>query len=319
MGRPRAFAGLIRCMQGMFQRVWQWGRVYEGLYQYDYKTRPYRVHPLLAEGMPEVSEDGLVYTIRLRPGILFQDDACFPEGRGREVCAADVVYSIKRIADVQNGSGGYWAFRGRIEGLDAFRAASSDGPVDYAQEVEGLRALDEYTLQLRLTEPYPQLLWVLAMMYASVVPMEAVEHYGEELKRHPVGTGPYQLKEWRRNYRLEYVLNPNWRPRDPAAWKAGGGQGMSPAYQRLVYLVMDDASTRWLAFLNGQLALYSDIAQDNWDVIFSADGTLSDTLTEQGLRLHTISGLNVYYIGFNMDDPVVGTNKKTAAGADLCV
>ncbi|MGE4488839.1 MAG: ABC transporter substrate-binding protein, partial [Kiritimatiellales bacterium] len=101
------------------------GRVYEGLLDYAYLDRPYRVQPLLAESMPEVSDDGLTYTFKIRPGIYFQDDACFPNRKGRELCAEDFVYSIKRVADLKTASSGYWAFNGRIVGLDEWRAATA--------------------------------------------------------------------------------------------------------------------------------------------------------------------------------------------------
>ena len=111
-------------------------KIYEGLVQYAYLDRPYRVEPLLVEAMPDISADGLTYTFRLRKGIYFQDDPCFTAtgGKGRELTAEDFVYSIKRIADAKNASSGYWAFNGRIVGLDEFRAASGGSePTDYGR------------------------------------------------------------------------------------------------------------------------------------------------------------------------------------------
>ena len=178
------------------------GKIYEGLLQYAYWDRPYRVEPLLAAALPEVSADGRVWRFTLRPGIFFADDPCFAAtgGKGREVVAEDVAYSIRRIADLKVGSGGYWVFRGKIAGLDEFREASRDAaPTDYGRAVEGLRATGRYELEIRLTQPYPQLPWVMAMPYAFVVPREAVEHYGAEFVNHPVGTGPYVLAEARQN------------------------------------------------------------------------------------------------------------------------
>ena len=294
-------------MAGDVSTILAVSRVYEGLYQYDYTSRPYRLIPKLAAGMPDVSADGLVYTIRLRDDVFFQDDPCFTqtEGRGRNLVAADLLYSILRIADVKTGSGGYWAFRGKIAGLDAFREHSSVAETtDYRQRVEGLQALDERTLQIRLLAPYPQLLWILAMPYAYAVAPEAVAYYGEGFNTHPVGTGPYRLTSWIRNYRLEYERNTAWRPAPNIR------EQVVNRPERLVYYVMDDSSTRWLAFLNGQLDLYTDIARDNWDVIFTEDMKINPILLNAGIQEHSISGLNVYYIGFNMDDPIVGANKK---------
>ena len=187
------------------------GRVYEGLLEYSYLDRPYHLQPMLASAMPDVSVDGLTYTFRLRCGIYFQDDACFPGGKGRELTAEDFVYSIKRVADLKTASSGYWAFNNRIVGLDEFRASTAGAaPTDYNAPVEGLSAPDRYTLQFKLKEPYPQLLWVLAMNYAFVVPCEAVGFYGDDFINHPVGTGPYILSQYSNNYRIEFVRNPKW-------------------------------------------------------------------------------------------------------------
>ncbi|HQQ04883.1 MAG TPA: ABC transporter substrate-binding protein [Kiritimatiellia bacterium] len=274
------------------------GKVYEGLLQYSYLDRPYRLEPLLAEEMPDVSPDGLVFTFRLKRGVHFHDDPCFPGGKGRELTAEDFIYSIKRAADKKNLSTGWWAFNGRIQGLNEFReAAAGESPTDYSVPVAGLTAPDPHTLQITLTRPFPQLLWILAMPYAYAVPREAVEYYGENFVSHPVGTGPFILSEWRRNYRLEYRRNPAWH-------------GGAPGLERIVEYMIGDSSTRWLAFLTGQLDFYKDISHDNWDVIFRDGGRLAPELAARGIRASGIAGLDTYYIGFNMDDPVVGHNKK---------
>jgi ABC-type transport system substrate-binding protein len=315
------------------------GKVYEGLYQYVYHARPYRVEPLLAEGLPEVSKDGLTYTIRIRPGIRFQDDPCFVEsnGQGRELTAEDFVYSIKRVADQKNASTGFWAFRDRIEGLDDFREQSgrTEESTNYDQAVAGLEAIDRYTLRIRLRQPYPQLLWILTMPYAYAIPREAVEYYGEAFFKHPVGTGPFVLSEWRRNYRLVYDRNPRWHaaqsnglkrrsapfvrgpggPRyeggSPSKDGATGADEMSlPGVDRIVEVIISDSSTRWLAFMRGQMDWYADISRDNWEAVINADNTLNQALVDRGIRMTSIPALNTFYIGFNMDDPVVGKNAR---------
>ena len=157
-------------------------KIYEGLLQYDYLARPYRVIPLLAESMPTISSNGLTYTFSIRRDIYFQDDVCFEEGKGRELTAHDFVYSIKRVADVKNSSSGFWAFNNRILGLNDFHDHSKEAEeTDYDFEVEGLTAVDRYTLQIKLTKPYPQLLYILTMHYSYAVPREAVEYYGKDL------------------------------------------------------------------------------------------------------------------------------------------
>jgi oligopeptide transport system substrate-binding protein len=300
-------------------------RVYEGLVQYAYLDRPYHVEPLLAEALPDISADGLTYTFTIRRGIYFQDDPCFVEtgGRGRELVAEDFVYSIKRVADQKNLAVGYWVYNDRIVGLDEFRAASGGPePTDYGQVVEGLRAPDRYTLQIQLKQPYPQLMWILTMHYAYAVPREAVEYYGSEFVNHPVGTGPYLLHSFRQNYRYEFVRNPKWAEtgrveRYPESGAPGdAGEGLLdnagqpiPFIDRVIQYVVDDDSTQWLMFLRGQFES-SGISRDNWDVVLNQERMLTPEIEKLGIRLLTVPTLNIYYVGFNMDDPVVGPNKK---------
>ncbi len=300
-------------------------RVYEGLLQYSYLARPYRLEPCLASTMPEVSEDCLIYTFKIRRGAFFQDDFCFTasSGKGRELTAEDFVYSIKRVADVKNSSSGYWAFADRVEGLDAFRELSAKSAVtDYDHPVAGLQALDRYTLRIKLTRPYPQLLWILAMHYAFAVPREAVEFYGLDFVSHPVGTGPYCLKDWTRNYRLEFMRNPKWAetgrfeyfPAPPADLGTeldlmfDPNQPL-PFIDRVVQYVINDTSTMWLMFISGQLES-SGISRDNFEAVITGDRELAESLRKRGIQLYTTPVLETYYLGFNMDDPVLGRNKK---------
>ncbi len=298
-----------------------YAKVYEGLLRYSWTARPYRLVPNLAAGMPEISADGLVCTVRLRHGIRFADDPCFRAsgGRGRELTAADFVYSWKRVADPRTGSSGWWAFQGRIVGLDDFRdTARAAASTDYDLPVAGLETPEPYTLRIRLTRPYPQLPFVLAMHYAFAVPREAVEAYGDQFGNHPVGTGPYVLASWRRNYRMEFVRNPSWAaagrvetfdPPDDAP--LGAPRAARPAADRLVYLFVGDPSTQWQLFLRGELD-WMGVGREAWARITDGRGNLRAEWRDRGFQLvGTAPGecSDVFFFGFNMDDPVVGRNR----------
>lgn len=297
-------------------------RVYEGLLQVSYLDRPYRLEPLLATALPERSEDGLRYTFHIRPDIYFSDDPCFAGGRGRELTAEDFVYSIKRIADQKVASTGWWAFEGRIRGLDDFRAASGgDTATDYDKPVSGLRASGRHTLEIELTKPYPQFLWILAMHYGSAVPREAVEYYGERFGSNPVATGPYRITDWRRNYRIIFERNPKWpetgridrypasgEPEDEARGLLASAGRPLPLIDRIVCYVVSDSATQWMMFLNGQLDA-SDISRDNWSVVVDEQGNLLPELLERNIQLSIAQQLRITYLGFNMDDPVLGSNR----------
>lgn len=298
------------------------GKIYEGLVQYSYLDRPYKVIPNLAASMPDISSDGLVYTFKIRSGIYFQDDPCFAlnGGKGRELSAEDFVYSIKRVADLKNRSVGYWVYNNRISGLDEFREKSGGSdPTDYDMDIEGLKAIDKYTFRIKLTKPYPQLIWILTMPYGFALPREAVEYYGEDVLNHPVGTGPFVLKSWRRNYRVEFVRNLKWietgrmeyypATGDDADAAAGllDDAGMRlPFLDRIVQYVISDQSTEWLKFVTGELDS-TGISRENWDAVITQQGMLADSLVKRGVRLYKSPTLNIFYVGFNMDDPVVGS------------
>jgi ABC-type transport system substrate-binding protein len=301
-------------------------RVYEGLLQHSYLERPFKLEPLLCTAMPDVSPDGLVYSFRLRPGIRFSDDPCFTNraGRGRELVAEDFVYSLKRLADLKNASVAWWILDGKIKGLDAFREASGgDAPTDYAAPVEGLRALDAHSLRIELTQPYAQLLWVLAMHHCVAVPREAVEFYGDQLTVHPVGTGPFVLNDWVRNYRLEFVRNPAWAasgrvdrypdkgaPGDAEAGLLADAGRPLPLCDRVVEYVISDPATEWLMFLNGQLDQIRAIARDNWDLVVDEHRRLRPGLAERGIQLFSGPQMSIGYFGYNMDDPLFATNAR---------
>jgi ABC-type transport system substrate-binding protein len=296
-------------------------KVYEGLYEYEYLVRPYTVRPILAEGMPEVSPDGLTYTFHLRKGVHFADDKCFPDGKGREVTAADFLYSWKRVADVKTKSNCFWIFEERVVGINEYHEASMKRQVSYDEPVEGFQAPDRYTIQIKLTQPYPQLIWVLTMSYTFVVPHEAVEVYGEEFLNHPVGTGPFYVADWKyRNYGITYRRNPTYHgdayPQHGETSDDGRGlledAGKSiPFLDEIHQYVISDTSTEWLMFLSGQLG-QSGISKDNFSAVMTPQQGLNDELKQRGIWLDKSPELWTVYLGFNMEDPVVGraTNPK---------
>lgn len=289
-------------------------RVYETLFQYHYLKRPYELEPLLAEAMPEVSKDKLTYTIKIRPGVKFQDDAAFPDGKGRELEAKDFVYSLMRIADPKNQSPGWWILEGRMIGLDKWREdMKAKGTTDYEQKIEGLEALDKYTLQIKLVKPYPQLLNVLAMPYAAAVPREAVEKYGQEFINHAVGTGPFRLENFRPAEIVTYVKNPTyWGSKYPTEGEAGdqekgllanAGQTL-PLVDRVEVRVMVESQPRWLNFQTGELEVVG-IPKDNFKDAVTPDVKLTKELEDKGVTLHKIPALDFTYTAFNLESDVV--------------
>lgn len=120
------------------------------------------------------------------------------------------------------------------------------------------------------------------------------------------GTGPYRLTKWTKNHEMVFTKNPSWR-----GWKECAAQSSDlEPFDTVRYLVVDDPSTQWLMFLNGDLDFLGEISRDNWDVVVGADGEIDPRLKAQGVTLHSIESIDIRYIGFNMRDKVLGGNKK---------
>lgn len=303
--------------------------IYEGLLQYHYLKRPYVLQPALAESMPTVTPDGLTYTFKIKKGVKFQDNPCFPEGKGRELTAEDFVYSFKRLADPNLASDGFWIFDGKIKGLNEWAANVKAKKADYSTAIDGLQAADKYTLVLKLTQPYYQLEYVLAMPFAVAVPKEAVDKYGAEFLNNPVGTGPYMLEkasDWVRGSKLTLKKNPNWRgetfPSEGEATDQANGLLADagkpiPFAEKLVIHELPEDQPRWQNFMKGNLD-FVVIPKDNFDTAMK-DGKVAPDLAKKGMRIDISPAMEVTYFGFNMKDPLLGKNRDLRRAISLAV
>lgn len=283
-------------------------KIYEGLLAYHYLKMPYELIPNLAEAMPEISADGITYTFKIKQGVLFQDDVAFPNGKGREVEAADFVYSIKRLADSKNQAPGWWVLDGKLKGLNEWRDKNAKLPAtNYDEEVEGLKALDKYTLQFKLAKPFPQFLYALAMGFTTVVSKEVVAKYGKEFINHPVGTGPYVLPKFDQGKRLVYTKNPTFReklyPSDASPeYKhllADAGKKL-PLVDKVIVHVMVESQPAWLKFNKGEVD-YFGVPKDNFATAVK-DNKISGDLANKGIVLDINPQLDITHTSFNYDN-----------------
>jgi ABC-type transport system substrate-binding protein len=292
--------------------------LFDAPYEYDPLARPARLRPNTAAAPPELSGDYRTLTIRIRPGIYFADDAAF-KGRRRELTAQDYVYSWKRLYDPRWKSQNLHLVEGaRLLGLEELRRAAvrDRTPFDYDREVDGLRALDRYTLQVKMAEPNPRLHQMLAAAQPfGAVAREVVEAYGDDIVAHPVGTGPFRLAAWRRSSRIVLERNPGFRDKrydaqppadDPElAAEAALLQGRRlPLVDRVEVAIIQESQPRWLAFLQGQLdqlAVPIDLQE-----IAAPDGQLAPHLHRRGVRLRRQPLADATVTYFNMDHPTVG-------------
>jgi ABC-type transport system substrate-binding protein len=294
--------------------------IFDGLYHYDHLARPFKVTPNAADGMPEVTDDFRTWTIRIKPGIYFADDPAF-KGKKRELVAQDYVYQWKRFFDPANKSPVYSGFKEEgVIGVEALReeALKTKKPFDYDREVEGIRAIDRYTLRFKLENPRPRFIYTLASGdLIGGVAREVVEAYGDKIMEHPVGTGPFRLAQWRRSSLIVLERNPNYREvhyEDEVNPHPDDAEGRAmverfrgrrlPMLDRVEISVIEVSQPRWLAFLNSQFDLlpvpleFANAAAPN--------GNLAPNLAKRGIGLQRIVNADRTLFYFNMDDPLVG-------------
>jgi ABC-type transport system substrate-binding protein len=293
--------------------------IFEAPYQYEFLARPVRLRANTAASLPESSEDFKTWTVRIKPGIYFADDPAF-KGARRELTAEDYVYSVKRHYDPRWKSPNLYLLENtKILGLSELRkeVLKSKQPFPYDREVEGVRALDRYTLQFRLAEARPRFPQVLTDgSWMGAVAREVVELYGDKMMEHPVGTGPFRLAEWRRASRIVLERNPGFRDMfydeeapadDPLAQAAAAklrGRKL-PMLDRVEISIVEENQPRWLAFLNGEHDLIEEVPSD-FAGIALPNNELAPNLKKQGITMVRYPRADVSISYFNMEDPVVG-------------
>ena len=295
------------------------GNIFDALYAYEFLARPVRIRPNTAVALPEASADFKTFTIHVRPGIYFADDPAF-NGKKRELTAADYVYSIKRhfdprwrsprLADLSNN---------KILGLDELREAAikSNKPFDYDTDIEGMRALDRYTIQFKLARPHPRFTDELSdPSVTGAVAREVVEAYGDKMMEHPVGTGPFRLSTWRRSSLIAFEKNPNYRDEfyneeapddDPVAQAAVArlkGRKL-PMVDRVEVSIIEQPQPRWLAFINREMDMIWQVPEDFTNTAIP-NNRLAPNLAKQGIYEVRYLRNDVSMSYFGMENPVVG-------------
>jgi len=256
----------------------------------------------------------LTYTVRLKKGIYFTTDRAF-KGVKRELTAQDFVYSAMRFLDPAERSPYAFLFRNKLVGLDAVAERSKkSGKFDYDAKVPGLEVVDRYTIRYRLNEPDFTFSYILAHGSYGAVAREVVEAYRTEIAGHPVGSGPYFLKEWTPALKVVLEANPDYRgftwdfapgadPRDRLLVEQMRGKKM-PQIGRIEYQVIEEDNPLWLAFRTGQLDVINvppRYAQD------AAQGDkLNPELAKGGITMYRSFPPSAIFGDFNFRDPVVG-------------
>jgi len=289
--------------------------IFDALLEYDFLARPAKLRPRTAVALPEVNADGTVYTLRIKPGIFFTPDPAF-KGAKRELTAQDYAYSIRRLYDPKLKSQWLFLVEGKIKGADAVMAeARKTNRYDYDKPIEGLRALDRYTLRIELSATDYGFPYVLAMPATSAVAREVAEFYGEDFHSHPVGTGPYVLKSWTRGSKMVLEANPGFREvyfegesgddarsQEIAARLKGK---RLPIVGRFEIYIIDEDQPRWLAFLNGEHEYIRPVPEDFAQVAIPG-GVVAPNLKKKGITSTPDEIAYVTYTTFNLQADIDG-------------
>lgn len=326
------------------------GNVYDTLLEYHYLERPYRLIPGLAEGVPEALQmpaGGQAYRFKIRQGVLFHTDPCFTlsqSGREtREVIAADFAFALARVADPGLNSPAISSFA-QISGLAdfgkrltelrrtdaAFAALPAHEQYARAGGIAGVVAHGDRELEIVLAEPNAQILYWFAMPFTAPAAWEAVAYYNGKDGRphfadHAVGTGPYRLALYEKQFRFTLERNEAWYGSLPANRDAPGAvfpkeidardiaEGridaayagrQIPFLDRIKFYREKEDIPRFNKFLQG----YYDnggIIKESFDAVVQG-GRLSPEMQARGMRLDKEVEPTIFYVGFNMEDPVLG-------------
>lgn len=230
--------------------------------------------PSLAKSW-NVSDDRTEYIFHLRNDVFFHDDDAFQGSKGRKLTAQDVAFSLGRIIDSKVASPGSWIFNGKVDDRGPFIA------------------VDDTTFRLKLVRPYNPILGILSMQYCSIVPHEAIEKYGNDFRRHPVGTGPFQFGAWEEGQALIFKKNPNYFEKD-----ANGNR--LPYLDGIKVSFYDSRATEFLLFRQKQIDFINDIESSFKDEVLTKKGTLRKEW-ENKIVLRTNPYLNIEYLGILVD------------------
>lgn len=233
--------------------------------------------PLVAKSW-DISEDHLTFTFHLRTDVFFQDNEAFEGGKGRRLTAKDVEYSFNRIMDKNTASSGAWIFNDRVDLHEPFKA------------------LDDSTFQLKLIRPFHPILGVMSMQYCSIVPPEVVKKYGKDFRRHPCGSGPFQMVAWEEGQALIMKKNPNYFERDSTGKQLPYLDGIKVTF-------LENKATEFLEFEQGRLDFINDIDVSFKDEVLSKAGNLRKHW-EGKIILKKHSYLTTEYLGILEDTTI---------------
>ncbi|MCX6128955.1 MAG: ABC transporter substrate-binding protein, partial [Proteobacteria bacterium] len=296
--------------------------LYDTLLQYKYLKRPYELEPSLLTKMPERQADPGSYLFSLKQGVLFHDNPCFPGGKGRELNADDIIYNFKRFANANENQLSYTIIQGLIVGLDEFREVSKKQGKEFNPEkleIDGIKKIDKYNFTIKFTKDSPLNFYPLAFGGLSIVPKEAVDKYGADFDKNPVGTGPFYMKNYSRRGTTVLARNPNYHEVYPTEGAAGDKEAglLEAAGKKLPFVdevqlpLIEEAQPQMLKFKKGQIAWVA-VNRDDFKSMVDQGANKQFSLKPEfakQFQLYYSPSLSTSFMRFGMKDPILGTNK----------
>jgi peptide/nickel transport system substrate-binding protein len=251
--------------------IWACNQLYNGLVSLDANLK---IVPAIAHSW-NIQDSGKTYTFNLRNDVYFHDNQVF-NGIKRKVVASDFVYSFNRLVDPNLASPGTWVFNS----------------VKIESNVYSFKALNDSMFQIKLKESFPSFLGILTMIYASVIPEEAVIFYGENFRKNPVGTGPFHFTYWKEGLKLVFRKNPDY-------FEFSDNEQL-PYIDGVAINFLIDRQTAFLDFVKGNLDFMSGIDARYKDELLSREGSLRSKFQNK-IYLERQPFLNTEYLGFYVD------------------
>jgi oligopeptide transport system substrate-binding protein len=274
-----------------FEDSWAIGHLFNGLVQFDNELN---VVPCIASKW-EVSEDGLVYTFLLRSDVTFHDDDVFANGKGRKVKASDFVNSFFRICDAETASPGQYIF----QNVNTFMKGTT----------HGFFAENDSVFKIYLNKPQSDFLMKLTLPFCSVVPIEAVDEYGDDFRRHPIGTGPFQFKLWQEDVKLVLVKNQHYFETDDKGVRLPYVDAVSVSF-------MDDKTVEIGEFIKGKFDFISGFHPSIQTNLLTQSGKLRPEHSDK-LKLIRSPWLKTDYIGILVDPNQELTQKSSLRSREI--
>ena len=269
-------SSLDPAMASNSENIWPVNQLFNGLVQMNDSLQ---ITPSIAKHW-QVSDDQLMYTFTLRSDVYFHDNACFDKGKGRKVIAKDVVFSLNRLYDPKVSS-----------------ALSYLSCIDRGEKTnyKGVLAKNDSTVVIYLKTPFSAFLSTLTMSFFSVIPHEAIDYYGQDFRRNPVGTGPFVFKRWDEGTKLVLVKNEQYFEYE--------GTNRLPYLDAITVSFIKDRETAFMELLNGKYDMLSGADAFNINEVLDKKGYLHKRYAKK-FNLQKQTYLKTDYLGVLIDDEI---------------